>query len=64
MARSKHATMSKRTNSSERTYSMRLPLGKKQTNMHGDIHVAEEADTHALENAFYRENTFCLCLVW
>ena len=56
--------MSKRTNSSERTYSMRLPLGKKQTNMHGDIHVAEEADTHALENAFYRENTFCLCLVW
>ena len=26
--------------------------------------VAEEADTHALENAFYRENTFCLCLVW
>ena len=46
---------------------MPLRLGKKQTNMHGDLYVAyrdEEEGTHAIENTFYSENTFCLCVVW
>ena len=46
---------------------MRLRLGMKQTNKHGDLYVGyrdEDEGTHALENTFYSENKFCLCVVW
>ena len=61
LVRSRHAMISKRTKASKRAHYMPLRLGKKQTNMHGDLYVAyrdEEEGTHAIEN------TFCLCVVW
>ena len=60
-------TFYKRTKSRKRTHSLRLRLGMKQTNKYGDLYVGyrdEDEGTHALENTFYSENKFCLCVVW